>query len=121
MTNATPEHQFSALIDPLFHYRQKYEHHQIIEMLGFIPNFFKDALENHTLTLAESMAEAYGFPSPVMNGGDVATNGVYTYPQDPPLYPLAFLSSRRGVVWLSTHGITAICEIGQKHVMYRFD
>ena len=65
---------------------------RLIEALGIVPSFVAYAAVEHTEATArailDAMAEAYGFYMGDMEGGTVDAEGVYQYPDDPPLYPL---------------------------------
>ena len=62
-----------------------YPNEQLLERCGYIPNW---ALRAH---FGESMAEAierqYPYYGGQLKGGDITGEGVYTYPEDPDLYP----------------------------------
>lgn len=93
----------------------------IQELIGFIPEFIAYALSRDDQLLHVSMLEAYQFGGSPMTGGTVHEDGRYSYPEDPDLYPIATFATARGIIHLYLHGITAICETGEKPVTYRFD
>ncbi len=56
----------------------------LVELLGFIPEFIMNCDNVVRTALAK-----YGYPASPMTGGVVNEDGVYLYPEDPPLYPIA--------------------------------
>lgn len=59
-------------------------------------------------SLKDYLAGRYGFPMPEMEGGLVHLNGLYTYPDDPDLEPLAKVTFDSCVFWQYPYGIVAI-------------
>jgi len=96
----------------------------ILECLGYIPSFILTALEEPKSTFSQDIMEVYGFGGAPMTGGEIQQDGVYTYPKDPDLYPLAILETERGDVICYRYGITAIIEKGESYdsaTVYRMD
>ena len=86
--------------------------------LGRLPEMFDAGLRSAG-PIHLGMLNAYGFGGSPMTGGTVADNGVYTYPEDPPLYPIAKMEGGPAVVWVYDYGICAIVE--DHTTVYRFD
>ncbi len=89
--------------------------------LGRLPEMIVYALSKPDATLADSMLKAYQFGGDPLTGGTLLADGVYSYPEDPLLYPFARCSTDRGEFFMYPYGIVAICEEGKADVIYRFD
>lgn len=106
----------AGFIDPTGHHASEHPDStaaDVINMCGFLPGWFLNATEQNpdsTEGLAALLAEQYGFGWPVMpEGSTITETGVYTYPDDPPLHPLAAFRAPGGALMLVyPYGITAV-------------
>ena len=90
--------------------------------IGMIPEFLRQALEQPELPLGEAMSQVYGFPSEPIIGGSFDDKGVYTYPEDPILTPIARIETdKRGHVDIFMYGLVGVHEKNKESLMYRFD
>lgn len=88
--------------------------------LGRLPEMIAYSLAQ-PVPLADSMLKAYQFGGDPLTGGTLLADGVYSFPDDPLLYPFARCSTDRGEFFMYPYGIVAICEEGKADVLYRFD
>ena len=115
-------HALTICIDPLA--RPEFEHYDdewFMEQVGYIPAFLQAALSDTTQPLGPALNEAYQHGGGPMTGGTYEEGGVYNYPEDPPLYPLAAIECARGTVYVYLYGIVSIHENGNEPIMYRMD
>ena len=102
-------------IDPLNHYPDM-THADIIESLGLIPPWVAEA-EATGQTIKASLIENYGpFYMGDMTGGTIDGDGVYTYPDDPPLYPLVKAEHNGETFYQYHYGIVAVTTDGGQWV-----
>lgn len=82
-------------------------HGEALQELGLIPKFIND---NDVVTKGfyKVFDEEYGFPILEMKGGRVDETGVYFYPGDVALYPLAVYRSPTEKCYQYRYGIIAI-------------
>lgn len=70
---------------------QHYNHSaaEIAEICGILP-YWVIQYENSKLTtgLLSYMQQCYGYPAQELTGGSVSSEGVFSFPGDPELYPL---------------------------------
>jgi hypothetical protein len=96
---------------------------------GLIPSFFVTAFERLHVNeqapsldnVAQAMDDIYrfgGFCYPL--GGSVDPDGVYTYPQDPDLYPLLKMTCEGLTLYVYEYGIVALTD-GARTLTARFD
>lgn len=71
-------------------------------------------------TLEQHLACCYGFPMLKMSGGSVATDGTYSYPEDPDLKPLAKVEFEEVTFYQYNYGIVAIVT-GESTFITRMD
>ena len=117
---------FSMQLDPHDQYLKNVTPDQLVEALGLIPSFIEEISRNTQpdANLDLDLAQAYGFPMPPMEGGAVRLDGVYTYPDDPPLVPMCcYLLSEYGnlLVYQYQYGITAVQQPDKTFITYRMD
>lgn len=90
----------------------EYSEDHIKSMLGLIPNFILQAqrdMEIEQYSFAEAMEKQYGWPAGKMEG--TVVDGVYSYPSDPDLYPLAEYNCGEGItLYQYEYGIIAYVE-----------
>lgn len=89
--------------------------------LGRLPEMIAYSLGEPETPLADSMVKEYKYATSPMEGGTVLADGVYSYPEDPLLYPFATCATDRGVFFIYPYGIVCIAEHGKNPVIYRFD
>ncbi len=93
----------------------------ILESLGLLPSFaaneqFKD------IPLKEALHAAYGFGLFEMHGGIVSEEGIYKYPEDPELIPLAKIERDDEYFYQYKYGIVAIkSRDSDKYFVTRLD
>jgi hypothetical protein len=79
---------------------------EIVDHLGLIPHFVHREDTRHPV---EQLTERYGFgPLTHMSGGILTEDGVYRYPEDPDLYPLAEARVNQETVRVYPYGIVAV-------------
>ena len=69
-----------------------------------LPGFLS---ETDPATLRTQMTEGYGMPVSEIDGGTVSAAGVYRFPGDPDLYPMALLARDEEQVYIYAYGIVA--------------
>lgn len=114
-------------IDPLDKHPDLEQEH-LMYLLANVPNWLStyDATKE-ARPLHEYMADCYGYGGSPMTGGTITIAGVYKYPDDPELYPLAYLRCGEHTVIAYPHEIFAIIEdnsqppTGDNVKTYRFD
>ena len=98
-----------------------YNNNWYAEQIGYIPAFLQVAIADTTQPLGPALNEAYQHGGGPMTGGTYEEGGVYNYPEDPPLYPLAAIECARGTVYVYLYGIVSIHENDNEPIMYRMD
>lgn len=81
----------------------------VSELIGIIPNFFHgtQAVQDFE-NWKQDVTNAYGFPANHL-GGKVSEDGVYSYPEDPDLLPLAkAVLSPYKTVYIYSHAIVTM-------------
>jgi hypothetical protein len=63
----------------------KYPNMQLLERCGYIPNWALAA--DPCESMAHAIERQYPYYGGQLSGGSVTSEGVYTYPNDPDLYP----------------------------------
>jgi hypothetical protein len=122
---ATPT-TISAIIDPLDKHPDLTAEYATY-LLGSIPQWLAAYIDTPTpAPLAEFMLECYGYGGSPM-GGTVSEAGVYSYPEDPDLYPLVSITLDDKTVLFYLYSITTVIEdnnappTGDNVTTYRFD
>jgi hypothetical protein len=98
--------KLQAIIDPM----GKYDHmdettfHNVI---GWIPGWVFNA-EFYDAPVKDALTEQYGFGELNSMNGKLDEDGVYTYPEDPDLYPLIKMTRGDETVFQYPYGIVAI-------------
>lgn len=88
----------------------------VAQMLGLIPSFIEDNEDVINIAL-----ERYGMGGPQMTGGTIE-KGVYKYPEDPDLLPLATCFAGGKMVLCYEYGIIAFVDVAtSESEVYRFD
>lgn len=90
------------LFDPLD--QKKYRG---VEVLGLIPSFINDS-DVVGKGFREALGEQYGFGLYETTGGSISDEGVYSYPEDPDLQPLALYESPTEKCYQYDYAIIAI-------------
>ena len=95
---------------------------EIVANLGLLPSFVHYAEASHK-PLSRAMIEAYGFPTYAIDDVEVDAEGAWRYPGDPALYPLAMMSSTKGIVLVYRYGFVAIKDghHDEPFIAYRMD
>lgn len=89
--------------------------------LGILPYWVARVADGDNLI--KGLEEQYGFGSLYsMEGGHITIDGVYKYPEDPDLYPVALIERRDEIVYFYKYGIIAIVyNDGRKTFVTRMD
>ena len=89
----------------------------LAEGAGLIPTFINENADD----IVEEALLQYGFGGPPMEGGTVADDGTYKYPQDPDLHPICKAELNNGeTIYIYSYGIVAFVS-DERTIMYRFD
>ena len=87
---------------------------RLVQAMGILPNWVAEALEAGCAdieALTASLADSYGFGElHNLKGGEVAKDGTYQYPQDPPLRPLAKIETADLAIYFYPHAMLSIVE-----------
>lgn len=77
------------------------------DLLGILPDWVRSCPESEDLV--PYLSECYGFGALLgMEGGVIKEDGVYTYPDDPDLYPLISMEREQETVFIYYYGIVGI-------------
>ena len=111
-------------VDPTSHFKGVPQS-RLVEALGIVPSFVAyaavEAPEATARAVLDAMAEVYGFYMGDMEGGSVDAEGVYSYPDDPPLYPLVRWKLDDDVtVYMYQFAIVAVKD-GNETIIARLD
>jgi len=107
----------SWVIDPNDKFRHENPNY-LLQCLGIIPNF----ITNDTEDVIKEALLRYQFGGPEMKGGDVDKNGVYSYPGDPLLHPLASCMAGGKYIYVYQYAIVSFVDIITNEARtYRFD
>lgn len=107
---------FSIIIDPNDYYTDS-NHHNIVSHCGVIinwainPNYVKSSFKTAVL-------DQYLYGSDFCMGGDIDHDGVYRYPEDPPMHPLLKITRNDDVLYFYQHDIIAMSDKSQKSGFY---
>lgn len=66
--------------------------------------------------LKDLLAAYYGFPMLEISGGTIGADGLYSYPEDPDLQPLAKIEFESCVYWQYDYGIVAIVSESETYI-----
>ena len=91
----------------------------IMEACGILPYWV--ASWPQLGTLLEHLNQQYGFGIYEMTGGTLSDDGIYQYPEDPPLAPLISIQTMNGVFYQYLYGIVAIPMEDGAHFVTRMD
>jgi len=87
---------------------------RLVEAMGILPSWVAGGLEAGCAdieALTVSLANSYGFGKlHNFKGGEVAENGTYQYPEDPPMPPLAKIESADLSIYFYQHAMLSIVE-----------
>ena len=104
-------------IDPLDHF--KADPLEIATALGFIPAWLSKANEYPNIKTA--LIDQYVYYMGDITGGEIDSDGVYRYPEDPPLYPLASAELDGERFYQYQYGIVATVTSDGQQWVSRFD
>ena len=115
-------------IDPLNGF-EGIKHSKLFEATGLIPYFVAEAaLTEGTDTAQEAfnvMNEAYGFGlgdyNMLSDKGEVDSEGLYSYPEDPDLAPMVQFKWDDMTVWVYQYGLVAVRDGEGNTIMQRMD
>jgi hypothetical protein len=98
-------------VDPTSHFKGVPQA-RLLGALGIVPSFVAYAAnvapETTARAMMDAMGEAYGFYMGDMEGGTVDAEGVYSYPEDEPLYPLVRWKLDDVTVYMYQYAIVAV-------------
>ncbi len=104
------------MIDPLDKYHNLLPQ-DIVTSLGFVPSFIYECPN-----VVEEAFTQYQFPCGGAMGGTATKEGVYQFPGDPDLYPLAMCQAGGKKIYQYQYGIVSFVDIKtEEHETYRFD
>jgi len=112
----------TATLDPTGHYApiSVEKAHHLIESLGFIPAWLSSALDYPNIRSALIDQYQY-YMGDFVGGGEIDSNGVYTFPDDPPLYPIIEMKLRDETFYQYPYGIVATVNDNGEKWISRFD
>ena len=73
---------------------------ELMVTCGFLPGWVLAYNTTEDLTLKEHLDKQYRFGMCEMKGGKVTQSGEYHYPEDPPLFPLLYITLDHGAEFL---------------------
>ena len=92
---------------------------RIIETIGVLPFWLSEGLEEGE-TAEHALLSRYEYANGAMTGGTIDKEGVYTYPSDPDLYPLAKVVTETGTIYFYEYAMVSIVT-DDKTTTYRMD
>ena len=94
-------------LDPLHHY-EKQESRWFVDTLGFLPIILLDSMGKNFHDRAESgYADTAGCPVYWNQDAKITDDGIYQYPEDPDLYPVAKFETGDQVAYAYEYGFIA--------------
>jgi len=78
----------------------------LMEMIGILPHWL--AVGDKSLPAKEIFDAAYDFGLFSITGGKIDDNGIFSYPEDPPLYPIAKVIRGKEIIYFYESAIVAI-------------
>jgi hypothetical protein len=116
--------QASMYLDPTgFHRVQGANPERIVGALGILPQWASEAFE-HDDSFKQAMITNYGnLYGGEMTGGAMDMAGVYNYPEDPPLHPLAVMTAdyTTDKIFFYEYSMVAVLTENGNFWMARFD
>ena len=113
-------HSQPITFDPL----SKYEGHtlgNLMDMLGILPLWLIEGLKNDE-SAQHAIVSRYDFGNPEMKGGVINEAGVYQYPQDEPLHPIATVTTQHTTVLFYPYAMVGFVDNKSGgSLMYRMD
>ena len=120
-------------IDPTGHYTSKLKgdklkamERRLVMALGIVPQFVNEAFEKMeepptVESFYKAVCDEYQFYMGPMEGGTIDADGVYEYPEDPPLYPLVSWGVGEGItIYMYQYAIVGVTE-GDTTLITRMD
>ncbi len=93
----------------------------IVQSLGYIPQFANNPLYADK-SLKETLDKSYGFGLFEMHDGIITDTGIFKFPGDPDLYPLAKMTRNNEHLYQYPHAIIAIwCADIKSYFVTRMD
>ena len=93
-------------VDPLNKF-YKHTQNEIMELCGIIPHFVVAKNYRH-YRLKEALESQYGFPVYEIEEATISPEGVYSYPEDPDMYPLIKMTRDGETFYQYAYGIVAV-------------
>lgn len=79
------------MIDPNQQF-QDIETNRLLAAMGILPSWAASKVTGDFKTFKQALAANYPFGGVDMVGGEIASDGAYSYPEDPTLHPLASIT-----------------------------
>jgi hypothetical protein len=93
---------------------EKTSQSKLVLAMGALPNWVAQGLHDGCSdidALVGSLEKSYGFGSlHKFDGGEVSSTGVYQYPEDPPMQPLAVMKTEDLTVWFWQYAMLGIVD-----------
>ncbi len=102
----TGTHKRLMTIDPLSHY-QGVKVGDLLEALGLLPIWLSEI--NDSENIMQEMRKKYQYGAFDM-GGEVTEAGLYRYPQDPDLYPIATVNIKNKTALFYQYGMFSVLD-----------
>ena len=101
--------------------KSRYSGSQILEMSGLLLHWAKTG-DEAGLGFKHTFERTYQFGLHEVTGGKVDDEGVYTYPEDPSLFPVIKITRATGeACYIYDYGIVAIIEADGTQFITRMD
>jgi len=117
MINAMLNNGLVLTLDPLDHFKTDPE--RIVDALGYIPAWLSRVDEYPSIKAA--LVDQYIYYMGDMTGGKIDKRGIYRFPDDPPLYPLASAEIDGERFYQYQYGIVATVTSDGAQWVSRFD
>lgn len=81
------------------------EHVEYLCMFVVQQSHLADKLD---ISLKTVINDHYGYPTHEFKGGTMKGGGIYTYPEDPDLYPLCEIQTKQEIIYMYEHEMLGI-------------
>lgn len=95
-----------VIYDPLGKFSSKTD--KELEWLCQVVVYWATAAMVFYKTMHEVITEHYGYQLDPFSGGSVSEEGVYSYPEDPDLYPICKIITKKEIVFFYEYEILSI-------------
>lgn len=107
---------FTISIDPTDYYT-KDNHHNIVNRCQTILNWALNPNFKHS-SFKDAVLQQYLYKADFPMGGTIDHNGIYKYPEDPPLHPLLMISRDNDIMYFYEYDIIALKDAKQASGYY---